>query len=70
MAAVLGEHATESRTNEMRAIIHSILIASLASISTGLAAIETDGLAMNDTPNLGFVLELNDSDVNDVLSKR
>ncbi len=55
--------------NEMRAIIHFILIASLASINTGMAAIAIDDLAREDPSNLGVVLELNDSTVSNALSK-
>lgn len=69
MAAVLRGHATESRTNEMRAIIYFIMIASLASISTSMATLAIDDLAVENPSNLGVVLELNDSNVNDVLSK-
>jgi len=64
-----GDMQRKVGRNEMRAIIHFILIASLASISTGMAAIATDDLAMEDPSNLGVVLELNDSNVSDVLSK-
>lgn len=59
--AVPGGHAPESRTNEMRAIIYFIMIASFASTGTWMAAVAIDDLAMGDPSNLGVVLELNDS---------